>query len=200
MSRAGLIRATDCRRVPVRRDGYRLDHWGCHAVRVDRLSQRAAQAEADERRRRRLAERLALELATASHTRGSDFVAARMVQVRWSSTVEFQIAVDQAPTMVFIGDPANLGTFEGDGGVVMVVHLPDNWWVVFPGVAFTGLILVCDVDLKEHCMQLYDDSPEAREAVENFRLRVVRALENRAKRIADGWLPPDPKPLPVPDL
>jgi hypothetical protein len=162
------------------------------------VSQRAA--EADERRRRRLAERLALELATASHTRGSDFVASHMVQVRWSSAVEFRIAVGETPTAVFVGDPKSLGTFEGDGGVVMYVHLPDNWSVVFPLVPFTGLILVTDIDLKNHCMQLYDDSPEAREAVENFRLRVMLALENRAKRIADGWLPPDPKPLPVPDL
>ncbi len=169
-------------------------------MRVEQLSQRRAQFDADEARRRKLAERLALELAAASHKRGSDFVASRMVQVGYSSAVEVQMALSDAPTIIFMGrNPADVGTFDGPGGVVMYVHMPDLWSVVFPLDPFTGLILVCVDDLKDHCMQLYDDSPRAREAVENFHTGVVLALRNRARHIAEGSLPPDLKPFPIPE-
>ena len=179
--------------------GYRCGGGWCHAVGVEELDQREAGFDAQERRRRRLAQRLALELATASHREGSDFVASRLVQVRYSSTFEVQSAMSQAPTVVFMGDRADVGVCTGRGGTVMYVHMPDLWSVVFPLEPFTGLVLVCVDDLKDHCMQLYDDSPESRAAVDDFHTRVVLALRDRAEYIARGSLPPDPAPLPVPE-
>jgi hypothetical protein len=165
-----------------------------------RQAQRRARWDEEERRRLRLAERLASELATASHREGSDYVASRMVQVRYSSTWEVRAALDEAPTMIFMGRYAkDVGAFTGRGGVVMYVHMPDLWSVVFPLVPFTGLILVCVDDLKDHCMQLYDDSSEAREAVEYFHARVVLSVRNRNEHIAEGLLPADPEPFPVPE-
>lgn len=179
-------------------DGYRRGRGWCHAVRVERVSQRRAQFGAEERRRRAMAERLTLELATASHREGSDYVASRMVQVRYSSAVEVQMALSEAPTIIFMGrHSADVGTCTGRGGTVMYVHMPDLWSLVFPLDPFTGLILVCVDDLKDHCMQLYDDSPPARQAVQDFRTGVVLALRNRAEHIAKGLLPADPEPFPV---
>jgi hypothetical protein len=164
------------------------------------VSQRRAQYDADERRRRAMAERLALELATASHREGSDYVASHMVQVDYSSAVEVDMALSEAPTVIFMGrQGADVGAFTGRGGAVMYVHMPDLWSLVFPLVPFTGLILVCVDDLKDHCMQLYDDSPRARAAVEDFHTRVVLSLRNRAEQIAKGLLPADPEPFPIPE-
>jgi len=102
----------------------------------------------DAKRRRRMAERLATELAHAPggrHGTGSDYVASRAVQVRLSSAVEARAAMKEAPTVVSVGRPEDVGQVSGSGGVVMYVHggYFDDWSIVFPVVPFTGVILVC---------------------------------------------------------
>lgn len=154
----------------------------------------------DAKRRRRMAERLATELAHAPggrHGTGSDYVASRAVQVRLSSAVEARAALEEAPTVVSVGRPEDVGQVSGSGGVVMYVHggYFDDWSIVFPVVPFTGLILVCADDLGDHCMQVHDDSPEARQAVSDLQTGVALALENRRKSIGDGSMPLDPVPL-----
>jgi hypothetical protein len=171
---------------------------------VKRLSA-MEEAWADHHRRVALAERLALELASASHKHGSDFVASRLVQVRYQGTPDFRIALDHAPTSAYMGGPPAVGVYEGDGGVVMYVHMPDLYSVVCPLVPYTGLVLVCADDLRDHCMQLHDDSPEAREALANFYERLRLSLINRAEAQAEalaegkrGIIPAEPR-LPLID-
>ncbi len=96
-----------------------------------------------------------------------------------------------------VGRPEDVGQVSGSGGVVMYVHggYFDDWSVVFAVVPFTGLILVCADDLGDHCMQVHDDSPEARQAVSDLQTGVALALENRRKSIGDGSMPLDPVPL-----
>lgn len=154
-------------------------------------------------RRKRMAERVAAELAHApggSSGAGSEFVASRVVQVRLTSSVEAQAALREASTVVSMGPPEDLGQVIGPGGLWMYVHggYFDDWSIVFPLVPFTGLVLVCSDDLDEHCMQIYDDSPEAGQAIAELYDRVVLALKNRSQAIASGSLRPDPVPLQLP--
>ena len=156
---------------------------------------------ADERRRRVLAERLASELARAPRGRfgaGNDFVAMTAVQVRLGSAVETKLALHEAHTVIAAAPASMVGQVRGPGGVVLWLHGPDLWSLVFP-YPFTGLILICIDDLDGHCMQLYDDSPQARAAIERFRLDVALALGSRRYAIEIGFLPPDPQPLPDPE-
>ncbi len=155
------------------------------------------------RRRKRMAERLAAELAHApsgSRGAGSEYAASRVVQVRLASSVEAQAALGEAPTVVSTGPPEDVGQVTGPGGLWMYVHggYFDDWSVVFPLVPFTGLVLICSDDLDEHCLQIYDDSPEAQHAIAELYDRVVLALKNRSEAIASGSLRPDPVPLQLP--
>jgi hypothetical protein len=164
---------------------------------------RQEQLEEATRRRKRMAERLAAELAHApggSRGSGSEYVASRAVQVRLASSVEAQAALRETPVVVSMGPPENVGQVTGPGGLWMFVHggYFDDWSVVFPLVPFTGLVLVCSDDLDEHCMQIYDDSAEARQAIAELYDRVVVALKNRSEAIASGSLRPDPVPLQLP--
>jgi hypothetical protein len=154
----------------------------------------------DTRRRRRMAERMAAELAHTPGGRagaGSEYVASRAVQVRLTSAVEAQAALREAPTVISMGPSEDVGQVSGSGGLVMYVHggYFDDWSIVFPLVPFTGLVLVCADDLEDHCMQVYDDSAEARQAISDLYTGVVLALKNRGEAIAEGWLPPEPEPL-----
>jgi len=151
-------------------------------------------------RRKSMAERVAAELAHApggSRGTGSEYVASRVVQVRLASSVEAQAALQEAPMVVSMGPPENVGQVTGPGGLWMFVHggYFDDWSVVFPLVPFTGLVLVCSDDLDEHCLQIYDDSAETRQAITELYDRVVLALKNRSQAIANGSLQPDPVPL-----
>lgn len=164
---------------------------------------RQEQLEEATRHRKDMAERLAAELAHApggSRGVGSEYVASRVVQARLASSAEAQSALHEAPTVVSAGPSENVGQITGIGGMVMYVHggYFDDWSVVFPLVPFTGLVLVCSDDLDEHCMQIYDDSAEARQAIAELYDRVVLALKNRSEAIASGSLRPDPVPLQLP--
>jgi hypothetical protein len=151
---------------------------------------------AAERRRRRLAERLARELAhpdpDAPPGAMSNFVAGTVVRVRWASAFEAQIAFDQAPSLIAFG--AEFGRVEG-GGVVLVVHCiqdsMDDWSLVVPYEPFAAPVLVCVDDMAEHCMGIYGDSPEARDALSTLHVRLIGAFGNRRDAIARGSLPPD---------
>jgi hypothetical protein len=147
-----------------------------------------------------MAERLAAELAHAQggwRGAGSEYVASRVVQVRLASSVEAQAALREAPTVVSMGPSGDVGQVTGIGGLVMWAHggYLDDWSIVFPLLPFTGLVLVCSDDLEDHCMQVYDDSAEARRAIEELHDGVVLALKDRSQAIAEGVLQPDPVPL-----
>jgi hypothetical protein len=150
-----------------------------------------------EQRRRELAERLARDLAhpdpDAPPDTLSDFVAGNVVQVRWVSAIDAHIAFDQAPSLIAFG--AEYRRFEGRGGVVLVVHCVedsmDDWSLVVPYEPFTTPVLVCLDDMDEHCMGVYGDSPEARDALSRLHVRLIGAFGNRQDAIARGTLPPD---------
>lgn len=171
----------------------------CHAVGVERdLSSRTGEYLRAGERRKDLARRLAAELAGDSHRAGSDFVSSRMVQARYSSTVEIVIALDTAPTALLMGGPDTVGVSRGRAGAVVWVHVPDDWSVVFPVDPFTGLILICADQLEDrHCFQLWDDSPEGEAAVARFRVRVESALTDRASLAESGAHPADWPALPL---
>lgn len=148
-----------------------------------------------ERRRRKLAERLARDLAhpdpDAPPGALSDFVAATAVQVRWARNVEAQIAFELAPRVVALG--GEVGRVEGRGGVILWVHsLGDDFWsLVVPFEPFDGPVLVCTDDFGDHAMWISDDSAESREALTTLHTGLIRALETRREQIAKGTLPPD---------
>ncbi len=179
---------------------------GCQAVRVERAAPdnppEAVMVDADrwraaERRRRKLAERLAWELAhpdpDAPPDAFSDLVAATAVQVRWASAVDAQIAFDHAPRVIALG--GRFGRVEGRGGVILCVHCleggMDDWSLIVPYEPFTGPVLVCVDDLQDHCMWISEDDPQAREALSRLRTEIELAFTTRAALIADGGLPPD---------
>jgi hypothetical protein len=115
--------------------------------------------------RRRLAERLALELARARrgrHGLGSDFLAATAVQVTLESTPWLRAVLERVAGAAGEGS-ADVGSVFGDTGLVFFVHGrgADNWSVVFPFLPFTRMMLVCIDDLEGHCLQLLDDGEEA---------------------------------------
>ncbi|MFC0530243.1 hypothetical protein [Phytohabitans kaempferiae] len=157
----------------------------------------------DERRRVALAERLARELAhnpLGRHGAGNDFVASVAVQVRLSSAVEAfeaQQAVQDIRTHVMLSPPSFLGQVTGRGGMVMWVHA-DIYSVVFPFEPFTGLILVCPDDMHDHCMEIYDDGPETRQAIEGFYDAAVLGLRMRRHWQGRNMVALDPEPLRIP--
>jgi len=148
-----------------------------------------------ERRRRKLAERLARDLAhpdpDAPPGALSDFVAATAVQVRWAPAIEAQMAFDQALRVVALG--GEVGRVEGRGGVVLWVHAveDDFWSLVVPFEPFDGPVLVCTDDFGDHAMWISEDSPESREALSTLHTGLIVALETRRDLIAKGTLPPD---------
>lgn len=152
---------------------------------------------AAEQRRRKLAERLAWELAhpdpDAPPGALSDFVAATAMQVRWASSIDAQIAFDHAPRLIAFGE--EFGRLQGRGGVILYVHCledgPEEWSLVVPYEPFTGPVLVCADDLEDHCMWISEDDPQAREALSGLRTGIELALAARAELIAKGGLPPD---------
>ncbi|RFS45038.1 hypothetical protein D0Q02_18580 [Micromonospora craniellae] len=152
---------------------------------------------AAEGRRRRLAERLAWELAhpdpDAPRDGLSDFVAAAAVRVRWASAVDAQVAFDHAPRVIALG--GRFGRVAGRGGVVLYVHCfeggMDDWSLVVPWEPFAGPVLVCVDDLEDHCMWISEDDPPAREALSLLRTGIELAFGTRAALTADGGLPPD---------
>ena len=152
---------------------------------------------AAEQQRRKLAERLARDLAypdpDAPPDTLSDFVAGAVVRVRWASAIDAHIAFDQAPSLIALG--GEYRRFEGRGGVVLVVHSSeggmDDWSLVVPYEPFTTPALVCLDDMAEHCMGVYADSTEAREALSTLHVRLIGAFGNRQGAIARGSLPPD---------
>jgi hypothetical protein len=150
-----------------------------------------------EQRRRKLAERLARDLAhpnpDAPAGTLSDFVAGTVVRVRWASAIDAQIAFDQAPSL--IGSGGEFLRFEGRGGVVLVVHCiadsMDDWSLVVPFEPFAAPVLVCLDDMDGHCMGVYGDSPEASEALSTLYGRLVAGFAAREDNIDKGLLPPD---------
>lgn len=166
--------------------------WLSEAVVVDVDRWRAAG-----QRRRRLAERLAWELAHPDPDAPADglsgFVAGSAMQVRWASAVEAQVAFDHAPRLIALG--GEFGRVEGRGGVIVYVHCldggMDEWSLVVPYEPFTGPVLVCADDLEDHCMWISEDDPPGREALSLLRTEIELALATRATLIADGSLPPD---------
>ncbi len=150
----------------------------------------------DVARRRKLAERLARELATAP-TEGSDYVTSLIIQVRLRSAIEFQIALSETARVIAMSPWPYVGHATGRNGAVLYAHGPDLWSSVFPIKPFTGLILVCADDLHDNCMQLHNDGADTRKAAEDFRTNVLLSLANRRDAIASGFLPPDLEPLPA---
>ena len=152
---------------------------------------------AAERRRRKLAERLARELAhpdpDAPPGAMSNFVAGTVVRVRWASAIEAQTAFDQAPSLIAFG--AEFRRVEGRGGVVLVVHCiqdsMDDWSLVVPYEPFGAPVLVCVDDMTDHCMGIYSDSPDARDALSTLHTRLIGAFGNRRDAIARNSPPPD---------
>ena len=151
---------------------------------------------AAEQRRRKLAERLARDLAhpdpQAPPGALSDFVSGTMGRVRWTSAIDAQIAFDQAPSLIAFG--GEYRRVQGRGGVVLVVHCGegsmDDWSLVVPYEPFAAPVLVCLDDMGEHCMGVYGDSAEARDALSTLHVRVLGAFDNRQRAIARGSLPP----------
>ncbi|NLU81091.1 hypothetical protein HCA58_22640 [Micromonospora sp. HNM0581] len=152
---------------------------------------------AAEQGRRRLAERLAWELAhpdpVAPPDALSDFVAAAAMQVRWASAIDAQTAFDHAPRLVALG--GEFGRVEGRGGVIVFVHCleggMDDWSLVVPYEPFTGPVLVCVDDLGDHCMWISEEDPQAREALSRLRTEIELAFTTRTTLITRGSLPPD---------
>lgn len=152
---------------------------------------------AAEQRRRKLAERLAWELAhpdpDASPGALSDFVSATAMQVRLASSIEALIAFDQAPRLIALG--GEFGRLKGRGGVILWVHCledgMDEWSLVVPYQPFTGPVLVCVDDLEDHCMWISEDDPQAREALSRLHIEIELAIRTRTELIAKGSLPPD---------
>ncbi|WP_028192427.1 hypothetical protein [Salinispora pacifica] len=152
---------------------------------------------AAEQRRRKLAERLAWELAhpdpDARPNALSDFVAATAMQVHLTSTIDAQIAFDHAPRLIALG--AQFGCIEGHGGVILFVHCPeggmDDWSLVVPYEPFTGPVLVCVDELKDHCMWISEDDQRAREALSRLRTEIELALTTREALMDRGSPPPD---------
>ncbi|MEV6926719.1 hypothetical protein AB0M46_19750 [Dactylosporangium sp. NPDC051485] len=150
-----------------------------------------------EQRRRKLAERLGRVLAHPNPddrpgTLG-DVVAGAAVRVRWPSAIDAHIAFDQAPSLIGMG--AQYQRFAGRGGVVLVIHCiadsMDDWSLVVPFEPFTAPVLVCLDDMDGQCLAVYDDSPEARDALSTLHVRLLRAFGDRQAAIDAGTLPPD---------
>lgn len=152
-----------------------------------------------ERRRRRFAERLASELAHPDPDGPpgamSDFVAGAVVGVEsWPAAIEAKIAFDEAPTLIKFGAP--FGWIEGYGGVVLWVHSPvdDDWSLVVPFDPFVTPVLVClddmcaDEAMGDHCLGVYDDSPEARNALSDLQTGLIAAFGERRDSRARDWL------------
>ncbi|HEY2673119.1 MAG TPA: hypothetical protein VGJ07_22515 [Rugosimonospora sp.] len=152
---------------------------------------------AAERRRRALAERLARDLAhpapDAPPGTLSDLVAGTVVRVRWVSAIDAHVAFDQAPSLIALGSAYR--RIEGRGGVVLVVHcIPNNMddsSLVVPYEPFSSPVMVCLDDMADHCMGVYGDSPEARDALSTLQVRLLTAFGGRSDAIARGTLPPD---------
>ncbi|MEQ4301552.1 hypothetical protein ABNF97_09190 [Plantactinospora sp. B6F1] len=152
---------------------------------------------AAEQRRRKLAERLAWELAhpdpDAPPGALSDFVAATALRVRWASSIEARTAFDQAPHLIAFGE--KFGRLQGRGGVILYVHCLedslDEWSLVVPYEPFTGPVLVCVDDLEDHCMWISEDDPQTQKALSDLRTGIELALTTRAELIVKGSLPPD---------
>ncbi len=130
--------------------------------------------------RRRLAERLAVELARARRGRhgiGSDFLAATAVQVSLESAPWMGAVLERVAWAASEGS-ADVGSVSGSGGRVFVVHGrgADNWSVVFPFLRFTRLVLVCIDDLQGHCLQLLDDGVEAAQLTQEVVMAASVAL------------------------
>lgn len=165
----------------------RWDSWSVERThQQDRLDQAA-------QRRRKMAERLAVELARGGRGRhgiGSDYVASTAVQVKLASSPEAATALQQAPAA--IADGGEIGSVTGRALVMYVHGRPgDGWSLVFPFLPFTGLVLVCLDDLPGHCLQIYDDGEQARQAVGELYAAATMALKNG--RVGSlGWLPPEP--------
>ncbi|MFI6759456.1 hypothetical protein ACIBF5_10000 [Micromonospora sp. NPDC050417] len=160
------------------------------------MESRYADWRKDANRRRKLAERLAWDLAhpdpAAPRESLSDFVAGAAMRVRWASAIEAQIAFEQAPRLIGLG--GELGRVEGRGGVILFVHCLrdglDDWSLVVPFEPFTGPVLVCVDDLADHCLWVSDDDPQAREALSRLHTEITLALDTRRELDARGGLPP----------
>lgn len=150
-----------------------------------------------EQRRRKLAERLGRDLAypdpDAPVGTLSDFVAGTMVRVRWASAIDAHIAFDEAPSLIAFG--GEYRRIEGRGGVVLVVHCPEDsiyeWSLVVPYEPFRTPVLVCLDDMGEHCMGIYGDTPEARQALPDLQVRLIGGFANRQHAIDTGYFPAD---------
>jgi hypothetical protein len=151
--------------------------------------------------RRRLAERVAVELACYRHGRhgtGSDFLAATAVQVRLESApwMGVRMILTRAASAAQDGS-AEVWSVSGPRGLVFFIHGSD-WSVVFPFLPFTGLMLVCVDDLEDNCLELLDDQPRARQAAHEVFMAATAALaEGRVHSLPD--VPPgEPAPATPP--
>jgi hypothetical protein len=146
-----------------------------------------------ERRRRQMAERLALTLANlppgGTGGDGVSLVLATAVEVRLASVPEFGIALSDAPRMIALGS-REFRRFTGAGGVVFLVHT-ENSSVVFPFMPWTRLVLLCDDDVPDHCLRVFLGDPDTVVALDDFCTEVTMALETRTQLIAAGSLAPD---------
>lgn len=149
-----------------------------------------------EQRRRKLAERLAWDLAHPDPAKPgamSDFVAGTVVRVRWASAIDAHAVFDEAGSLIAFGGDYRL--IEGRGGVVLVLHCPQDsmydWSLVVRYEPFRTPVLVCLDDMGEHCMGIYADSPEARQALSDLHVRLIGGFANRQHAKDIGFLPPD---------
>jgi hypothetical protein len=136
--------------------------------------------------RRALAARLVRELvSTPPHRLRRDGLTSMVaVEVTLESAPQVAAALAVAARAARDGPGDEVEFAGGPGGEVVALHGVD-WSVVFCYLPFTGLVLVCLNDVAEHCLQVYDDSPDAQTLVTALFEAVIQRL-GRAASVPDG--------------
>ncbi|QOC90316.1 hypothetical protein [Micromonospora craniellae] len=81
--------------------------------------------------------------------------------------------------------------------LVLVLHCPEDsmydWSLVVRYEPFRTPVLVCLDDMGEHCMGIYADSPQARQALSDLHVRLIGGFANRQHAKDTGLLPRTPR-------
>lgn len=150
----------------------------------------AAQARA----RRKMAQRMARDLAFPPHRRPgelSEFVRAKSMYVKFESTPEALETFPDAPRLVALGGPSSVGYFEGPGGLVLYIHgTYELWDMVLPIKPFRDFVLLGVEDVEDVFFLLTPDSGKAVSALATLEQEVMMALPHRADLAERGLMPP----------